>query len=204
MLSVRLSPSFGESRRLLPASSHPCRVTGRSRAAQALPFAFLLCRHPAEMLSALEAETFCAFTVADEFVRLPSIPRTRFAGSAANGLLKPAGCRFACGCESVARFPGWSTIITRSGQNGNLPLHPINRQQAYYTGIQCVLQAFFAIFRNFFPRFSALPSLKIRFSCASRPFVMSPLSGVSIMIQHLNFHTKNSRQAMKKILCSTG
>lgn len=103
-----------------------------------------------------------------------------------------------CGCESVARFPGWSAIITRSGQNGNLPLHPINRQQAYYTGIQCILQAFSAPFANFFSPFFVRSSPKVRFSYASRRFGMSPFSGVSIASPHFGIPAKKTSRRTAK------
>ncbi len=108
-----------------------------------------------------------------------------------------------CGCESVARFPGWSAIITRSGQNGNLPLHPINRQQAYYTGIPCILQAFSTPCANFFSSFSAHSSPKLRSSYASRRFSMSPLSGVSIVSAHFGIPAKKHHAGQRKI-CPAG
>ncbi len=105
-----------------------------------------------------------------------------------------------CGCESVARFPGWSAIITRSGQNGNLPLHPINRQQAYYTGIQCILQAFSAPCANFFSPFFVRSNLKLRFSYASRRFSMTPLSGVSIASPHFEIPAQKTLRRTAKNL----
>ena len=61
---------------------------------------------------------------------------------------------------SSGSCPGCSAIITRSGQNGNLPLHRINRQQSYYKAVKMKLQAFFTPFLNFFSDFFHLQSVE--------------------------------------------
>ncbi len=59
----------------------------------------------------------------------------RFAGCAAaiRNRCRPRLARLSPSTESGSV---WSTVITRSGRNGNLPLHPINRQQRYYRPCQ--------------------------------------------------------------------
>ena len=92
--------------------------------------------------------------------------------------------------RSSGSCPGWSAIITRSGLNGNLPLHPINRQQSHYKASERKLQAFLRLFFKFFSSFFELKLAQIPILRGFPGFILSTHPGVSHRCER-NFSTNS-------------
>ena len=117
--------------------------------------------------------------------------------------------------ESVrrGRCPGWSAIITRSGLNGNLPLHPIKTDNIHIISeAREKSKPRIAFFLNFFCVFSSPhppPALSPRLFCSSflsthpgvsPSLIRSPFRTFSGVFR--SFHPAGSRAALHPVIPS--